>query len=174
MAVIVRLCFPGAEPSCADFKRYRSRGAAITVSWYQVILIFFSFYGVLHNRVYDNQSHTQDWEARAPPTASGCFNNLCPEWAQDCVLSEWFACESWNQFQWPQLIIPLWRLHLCKRCWWEYCLLKGWGITASRRDLQSLTPLSVLGCCRLQLEVVLCAVSAILKWLISNWPHKQS
>ena len=37
--------------------------------------------------------------------------------------------------------------------------VKGWGINASQLDLQSLTPLPVAGCGRLQPRVVNCATS---------------
>ena len=53
---------------------------------------------------------------------------------------------------------------------------ESWEITASYLpspvDLQSLTPLSVVGCCRLKLQAVHWTTSVTLLQIVYNSPHK--
>ena len=49
-----------------------------------------------------------------------------------------------------------------------YCLVKGGGVTASQLDLPSLTPLSVAGCGRLQLEAAHWATWVTLLQVVDN------
>ena len=95
------------------------------------------------------------------------------------------ACAAWVAAQARRLPrkqksrvrVPGWQRDfyaLCASGAQEVLPCKGWGVTASKLDLPSLTPLSVAGCGRLQLEAAHWATWVILLQVVDNWPHKFS
>ena len=112
------------------------------------------------------------WHLRAWGRIAACIYAMCaatPPWV--AAQARWLP-----HMQKSRVRVPGWQRLFIYALWagdaQGVLPCEGWGVTASQLDLPSLTPLSVAGCGRLQLEAAHWATWVTLLQVVDNWPHK--